>query len=258
MSESRREYRDASDRGGASDASVILERPAGLRGRDFLGIADLRTEELSFLVDLAEEVKANPARTGRPSSSRAWPCSSRSLASEPAPRSRSGPSSWACTCCTWAHRRSASANGRAPPTWRAIWIGGWTRSWLGCSPTGTLVEMARVCRSADHQRLVRSGAPVPDRRGSADAARAPRRAGRTCAGMDRRWQQRPALPDPRSRAPGNDGACRDTGRLRAGSVGGRGGARGGRGRRATARSDGSRAGGRLRLHRYVDQHGAGS
>ncbi len=60
MSESRREYRDASDRGGASDASVILERPAGLRGRDFLGIADLRTEELSFLVDLAEEVKANP------------------------------------------------------------------------------------------------------------------------------------------------------------------------------------------------------
>ena len=57
MNESRREYRDASGEGGAARA---LKRPAALRGRDFLGIVDLQTEELSFLIDLATEVKAHP------------------------------------------------------------------------------------------------------------------------------------------------------------------------------------------------------
>ena len=57
MSESRREYRDASGKGGVARA---LKRPSALRGRDFLGIVDLQTEELSFLIDLATEVKAHP------------------------------------------------------------------------------------------------------------------------------------------------------------------------------------------------------
>jgi len=54
---SRREFRDAPSGGAAARA---LERPTALKGRDLLGIADLTAEELAFLIDLADEVKAHP------------------------------------------------------------------------------------------------------------------------------------------------------------------------------------------------------
>ena len=57
MSGSRREFRDAP---GEAAATRALERPTTLKGRDLLGIADLTAEELAFLIDLADEVKAHP------------------------------------------------------------------------------------------------------------------------------------------------------------------------------------------------------
>ena len=57
MSGSRREFRDAP---GGGTATRALERPTALKGRDLLGIADLTAEQLAFLLDIADEVKAHP------------------------------------------------------------------------------------------------------------------------------------------------------------------------------------------------------
>ena len=122
MSESRREYRDASGKGGVARA---LKRPSALRGRDFLGIVDLQTEELSFLIDLATEVKAHPGSY--------WTAlEHRSLAllfEKPSLRTRATFEIGAkqlgmARAPPRPAGKSASASGRAPPTWRETWIVG--------------------------------------------------------------------------------------------------------------------------------------